>query len=190
MATKSPSSERNQVYISYSSPAEEEMKEMIVHELNGEHIEVATSELLPPAPREKPKQWAERKCASAAAVLILMSDDYQEDDECKAEAEAATILNRPVFFAKAKIFNENEWMSKIKGDVIVFDLTGGKYKKEAKKLIGSLKQVMKTEGTKMNLRICTKAVAVSVFLLNPSKIFKILSNVSPNLAFFVKRGKI
>ena len=142
----SGSATSNKVFISYSSPAEDEFLEMLVKDLNGSQIEVATREMLPLAPRENHKQWSQRKCKSVAAVLVVMSSDLQEDDECKADAEAATELKSSVFFAKAKPFNENEWMKKVKADYVAFDLTPIKYKANVKLLIASLKQVFATQG--------------------------------------------
>ena len=143
---KSESSEKNQVYLSYSTPAEEPFKDQLVKDLKEEKIECATSESIPLLPSEAQKQWSQRKCKSAAAVLIVMSDDYQQDEECKADAEAAKILQSPMFFLKAKVFNENEWLKNIRGECASFDLTEKKYKNNVKRLIASLKQLMVTPG--------------------------------------------
>lgn len=142
----SGSSEKNQVYLSYSTPAEEEFKDQLVKDLNSQQIECATSETIPLGPRETQKQWSQRKCKSAAAVLIVMSNDYQGDDECMMDAEAAMILQSPMFFLKAKVFNENEWLKNIKGECATFDLTEKKYKNNLRRLIASLKQVIVTTG--------------------------------------------
>ena len=130
-----------QVYISYSME-DEEFKEKLVKHLKAERIEVATSDTIPAVGRQTQKQWSERKCKSAAAVLILMSRYYQQEEECIEDAEAATKLQCPILFAKVKMFKENEWMKKIRGDSKLFDLSNpDKYKYYMKRLINSLKQM-------------------------------------------------
>ena len=155
----SGTSEKKQVYLSYSSPAEDEFKDQLVKDLKEEKIETATSETIPAEPRETQKQWSQRKCKAAVAILIVMSNDYQEDEECMADAEASTILQSPMFFVKAKAFNENDWTKKLKGESLSFDLTEKKYKKNLKRLIGSLKEVVAKQGNKewlqSNLRFIT-----------------------------------
>ena len=143
MATAS--SWKKPVFISFSEDGEE-VKEMLENDLKAENIEIATSKTIPYAAGESDQQWAERKCKTVAAVLVVMSNDYQEDEECRADAEAA-ILNSKIYFAKAKTFEENEWMKKTKGISKVFDLsTADKYKKNVPKLIDSLRQVLGNQG--------------------------------------------
>ena len=134
------------VLLSYS-PEDEEIKETIAKDLTGEKIEVATSDTIPVASKESNRKWSERKCKSVVAVLVVMTSDYQEDEECIADAEAATFLKSEIFFAKAKNFEENEWMKNIRGDSKVFDLTStSKYKNNMKRLIASLKQILCKQG--------------------------------------------
>ena len=142
----SGTSEKKQVYLSYSSPAEDEFKDQLVKDLKGEQIEIATSETIPLGPREGQKQWAQRKCKSCHAVLIALSSEYQEDEECMADALAATSLQSSMFFLKAKAFSENDWSKNIRGECSVIDLTEKKYKNNLRKLIASLKQVLGTLG--------------------------------------------
>ena len=139
-------STQSKVYLSYNSPAEDEFKDILVKDLKEEMIECAISETIPLASRETQKQWSQRKCKCVAAVLILMSNDYQEDEACKADAEAATELKTPIFFLKVKPVNENAWMKCIKGDCLALDLTALKYKSNLKNLIASLKQLGATQG--------------------------------------------
>ena len=142
----SSSAEIKQVFISYSSPAEEELKEKLVKDLKEESIEVSTSVTVCPLAFESQKAWCERKCKNSAALLILISGDYQEDDACIVDGDAATAVKCPVFFAKEKNFVENEWMRKLRGDSMIFDLSDQKYKNSVKLLISTLKQVLGKQG--------------------------------------------
>ena len=141
----SASAGKRPVFISFSEDGEE-VKEMLENDLKAENIEIATSKTIPYSAGESDQQWAQRKCKNVAAVLVIMSNDYQEDEECRADAEAA-ILNSKIYFAKAKTFEENEWTKKIKGTTKVFDLSNtDKYLRNSPKLIDSLKQVLSNQG--------------------------------------------
>ena len=146
MATARASSEQKQILLSYSVE-DEEFKEKLVKDLQAENIEVATSDTIPANPMESLQRWSERKCKSTAAVLIIMSKEYQTDPECVEAANAATRLATPRFFSKEKNFDENEWMKQLRGDSIIYDLsTPNKYKNNLKRLINSLNKLLSMQG--------------------------------------------
>lgn len=138
--------ERNRVFVSYSMPAERAFNETLAAELSGEIFEVCTRELMPRAPKEHQTQWCLRKCKSARAVLVVASNECQQDSVCRGEVEAARVLRRPVLFAKAKTFFANEWMKNISRNCVVIDLTPAMYEMNVKKLIDSLKEAIGTQG--------------------------------------------
>ena len=72
--------------------------------------------------------------------LVIISKDYQDDGDCKEEADTALRLTRKMIFAKAKTFTENEWMKNLTKDMRIFDLTSeAKYKKNMASLLDSVK---------------------------------------------------
>ena len=137
MATASGSSEEKGVYIS-SSAEDAEFKEKLVADLNA--AQIAIREPVAYDASETQKEWMERKCMRARVFLIVMSNDYQKDDECKEEADTAQRLTRKMIFAKAKPFTENAWMKNLTKEMRIFDLTSeAKYKKNLTSLIDSVK---------------------------------------------------
>ena len=137
MASASGSSEEKGVYIS-SSAEDEEFVKKLVADLEAAHITIR--EPVEYDPSETLKQWLERKCISARVFLVIMSGEYQDDEECKEEADTAKGLMRKMIFAKAKTFPENEWMKILIKDMRIFDLSSeAKYKKNLTSLIGSVK---------------------------------------------------
>ena len=126
-----------------------EVKEMLEKDMKAANIEIATSKKFPFAADESSQQWTERKCKYLAAVLVIMSHDWQEDDECSTDAEGA-ILSTKIYFANAKIFEENELTEKITGMSLIFDLSNAeKYLRNSRRLIDSLKQILGNPGNQL-----------------------------------------
>ena len=136
--------ERKGVFISYSA-GEEEFKEKMEKELKDHNIQLSGK--VPYRPNESQRQWSERKCQRALVVLALMSNDYQQDDRCKFDAETAKRLKSQMIFVRAKKFEENEWMKGIRGDSFIFDFTESKYKRNMADLIESLSDLLGSEGS-------------------------------------------
>lgn len=137
LATATGFSEEKGVYIS-SSAEDAELKEKLVADLKAAQITIP--EPIAKDESETQKEWMERKCMSARVFLVVLSNEYEKDGNCKEEADTAQLLTRKMIFAKAKSFRANAWMKNIAKDKRIFDLTNEeKYKKNLTSLIDSVK---------------------------------------------------
>ena len=170
MAYASGSSEEKGIYIS-SSAEDEEFKKKLVADLVAAQITIREPVIY--KPREKKTEWLERKCKSARVFLVIMSGEYQVDEDCKDEADTAQRLMRNVIFTKAKNFTANAWMKNLTNEMLIFDLsTDSKYSKNIKNLIESVK-----DGTEITfLRELQSVLALSTFLRFLIKCFSYIPN--------------
>ena len=137
---------KKRLFISYSSPSQDEFEQKLEKDLEGANFDVVTNVTMPARLRETIEEWSQRVYNSVDVVLVLMSDDYQKDRECKQEADAASKMMaktgnpQMAFILADEKMNENDWLKTVKGKSRDIDLSSGKYNRNVKALMNILSQ--------------------------------------------------
>ena len=141
------------VFVSYSSPEQDVDARKLETILGKEKFDVWSDYTTPPALEQEDEEWRREAISGADAVLVLMSNAYQSNENCKLQAEMALEFKKktgkPIFgFIKVDPnLKEGDWLVSLKGRARTFDVTGASYDRNIPVLINSLKRQQKPSET-------------------------------------------
>ena len=128
------------VYISrYNCEEPAEVVSQLIASLAND-FDVVTEEHLPIGDEESVDEWNARKAHTVDVVLVLMCNEYMDDELCKEELIAAMKERKDsgkprILFVKVDAnFVENEWLKQARGKAVPTDLTGSLYNRNIKTL--------------------------------------------------------
>ena len=78
----------------------------------------------PPKAGQSILEWMGKGIGQSDIVLIFMTADYQKSKNCQKEAEVARKKQKRTIFVKAQEnYEENEWLSTLRGEAFYINLT-------------------------------------------------------------------
>ena len=134
------------VFVSYSSPEQEEDARKLEKNLEKEKFDVWSDYKTPPGLDQTEEEWRKEAIGGADAILVLMSNAYQSNENCKLEAEMAKEYKKNTgkpnfgFIKVEQSLKEGDWLVSLKGTAKTFDATGSNYDRNIAVLINSLKR--------------------------------------------------